>query len=177
MFDLFVLSQKFSPSYSFRRSASEYLRKRNYDREDFFKKAKYWERRGYINYFVEGKERYLELTKKGKKYLRKKPWDDIKIKRPQKWDGKWRIIIFDIPEKMRHQRNVIRDKLKALDFYKIQLSVYVYPFECSKEVREISKRLFVEDDVLIMISEIIQGEKRIIDHYFRRGILKKSDLT
>jgi len=175
-FDIFISSQKFSPSYGYRRLANKYLEKRNYDQKIVYQKIKYWQRQGYINSFVGKKEKYIELTKKGRRYLFRLSLSKIKIKRPKRWDGKWRVVIFDIPEKLRHQRDIIRDKLISLGFRRIQMSVYVYPFECTREVRTISKRLFIDRCVLIMISEIIQGEKKIIDDYLRHGILNKSDL-
>lgn len=58
----------------------------------------------------------------------------------------------------------------------IQDSVYVYPFDCAKEVENLSGRLSVRQHVLIMISEIIQGEEKIIDKFLDDEVLYKSDL-
>lgn len=50
------------------------------------------------------------------------------------WDGKWRTVIFDIPESLKSSRNAIREKLKNLGFYELQKSVFVYPYECQNEI-------------------------------------------
>lgn len=176
LFDLFISTQKVSPVYSFRRPVYKYLEKRERERANVFQKIRYWQRQGYIDSFVKGKEKYIELTKKGRKHLSRLSLRKIKIKRPKKWDGKWRVVIFDVPEKQQYQRDVIRSKLKSLGFQRIQKSVYVYPFECTKEIEVISKRLYIERYVLILISEIIQGEKKIINRYVKRGFLNKADL-
>ncbi len=72
----------------------------------------------------------LTLTNKGKnKVLIYNP-DYLKISRPKKWDKKWRIVIFDIPEKQRSARDSLRSYLKKLDFYELQKSVLVHPYPC-----------------------------------------------
>ncbi len=47
------------------------------------------------------------------------------IKKP--WDGKWRFVIFDIPQKEVNFRNIIRRRLKELDFRQLQRSVWFSP--------------------------------------------------
>jgi DNA-binding transcriptional regulator PaaX len=65
---------------------------------------------------------------------------------PEK-DGIWKIVIFDIPEKHKYVRVVLRAKLKALQFKKWQNSIWVSPFELDKEIeqelQELSKKFFV----------------------------------
>lgn len=58
----------------------------------------------------------------------------IKIKKPEKWDGKWRLVIFDIPESKKGARDSFRQKLKGLGFHELQKSVFVHPFECGDEI-------------------------------------------
>lgn len=76
----------------------------------------------------------IELTEKGKMrameycLLRK-----LEIK-DKKWDGKWRMLIFDIPEKLKKGRNALRWKIKKLGFCELQKSVFVIPYECKKEI-------------------------------------------
>jgi len=77
------------------------------------------------------------LTEKGKiKAVHCKFPELLKNKQ---WDEKWRIVIFDVPEKIRKGRNALRSKLKELGFYELQKSVFVFPYECQKEIRFIIK--------------------------------------
>lgn len=156
-------------------AVNKYLKRRNIDRENFLERIKYLKRKGYIRTFIRGKEKYYEITKKGKEKVKKLSLDNIKIKRPKQWDKKWRIVIFDVPEKMHHSRDLLREKLIALNFVQIQKSVYVFPFECTKEVTTLSKKLSVGKYVLIMISEIIQGEEKIIDEFLDKGVINRKD--
>ena len=68
----------------------------------------------------------------------KKPFlfkiDEIKIKKPEKWDGKWSIVVFDIPEKKKAAREALRKKLKDLKFVELQKSTFINPYECEDEV-------------------------------------------
>lgn len=50
------------------------------------------------------------------------------------WDKKWRIVIFDIPEKIKKVREALRYHLKRLGFMELQHSVFVLPFECRNEM-------------------------------------------
>ncbi|HAS00226.1 MAG: Transcriptional regulator, PaaX family [Candidatus Moranbacteria bacterium GW2011_GWC2_37_73] len=76
----------------------------------------------------------IVLTEKGKNIILNFDIDRIKIKKPIRWDKKWRFVFFDIPEKRRSERNVLRNKLKDLKFYEIQKSIFVHPYPCLDEV-------------------------------------------
>ena len=43
------------------------------------------------------------------------------------WDGKWRIIVFDLPEKKRGLRNDLRKQLRSARFGGLQRSVWISP--------------------------------------------------
>lgn len=55
----------------------------------------------------------------------------------QKWDKKWRIVFFDIPEKKRRYRDELRLLLKAVGFKKFQKSTWVYPYKVPDFLKEI----------------------------------------
>lgn len=75
----------------------------------------------------------MVLTDKGKLKTLKYHFAKMKINSPY-WDKKWRIVIFDIPEKLRKGRDALRDKLKNLGFYELQKSVFVFPYGCENEI-------------------------------------------
>lgn len=57
-----------------------------------------------------------------------------KKKKVKKWDGIWRAIIFDVPEKKRHQRNFLRKELKWMGFRELQHSIWITPYDVEKEL-------------------------------------------
>lgn len=73
------------------------------------------------------------LSDKGKLKALTYRFEKMKIER-EKWDGKWRVVIFDIPEKLRWGRDALREKLKDLGFHELQKSVFVFPYECKDEI-------------------------------------------
>ncbi len=63
----------------------------------------------------------------------------MRILKPRKWDGKWRIVGFDIPEKQKKAREALRYKLKELGFLQIQKSLFLYPYPCREEIEFIGE--------------------------------------
>lgn len=76
----------------------------------------------------------IVLTERGKKWALRFNIDKMKIQKPVSWDGKWRIVFYDIPEKRKNIREALRNKLKELGFYELQKSVFVFPFPCKDEI-------------------------------------------
>lgn len=160
----------------YRRLLSYYWRWREKDRITFSKRIYYLKQKKLIRIFVRGKKQYIELTPKGKKRARDYFCRNIRIKIRNKWDGKWRIVIFDISESHRDRRDTIRRWLKNLGLVEIQKSVYVYPFDFKRELDLMVGILILYKDVKYMISEIIQGEETIIEQFLEEGILSTDDL-
>lgn len=101
------------------------------------------------------------LTKEGKQIALTYNLENIKIARPAKWDSKWRIVIFDIPEYLRKIRDSLRIHLKDLDFYELQKSVFVHPFECSNEIEYIIELYRVKKYVRFIVADSIDNELHI----------------
>lgn len=76
----------------------------------------------------------LVLTEKGNKKVLQYRLNELKIKKTPEWDGLFRVIIFDIPEKKKGVREMFRRKLKELEFQQLQKSVFVIPYECRDEI-------------------------------------------
>lgn len=76
----------------------------------------------------------LVLTENGKKKVLQYRIEELKIKKPKIWDGLFRVIIFDIPENKKGVREMFRKKLKELEFYQLQKSVFVSQYECHDEI-------------------------------------------
>lgn len=117
----------------------------------------------------------LELTKKGGKIFRQNQFNDLTIPPSPKWDGHWRFVLFDIPEKSKVWREMFREKLKQLGFFQFQKSVWVYPFECEKEVRYTSE-YFGVTPFSIMFTAKIDNDMILKRYFYRRKVLPKKYL-
>ncbi|MEI8343894.1 MAG: hypothetical protein WCF93_03025 [Candidatus Moraniibacteriota bacterium] len=65
----------------------------------------------------------FSLTTKGKEVIEKIIRRKNFLKK--KWDGQYRLVIFDIPEKKRNARNWLRSELYMLEYSQLQLSVFI----------------------------------------------------
>lgn len=113
-------------------------------KQDFNREIKRLKKRGYVALTKTPDGWMLKLLKKGKRKLRNAQLENIKLPRALKWDRKWRLLIFDIPEKSRIARDLLRMKLKELGMYNIQRSVFVYPYDCRGELAFISQHFGVD---------------------------------
>ena len=74
------------------------------------------------------------LSKEGERVAFTVSLDTLAIPTPSRWDKRWRLVMFDIPEKKRVGRNALRQKLVELGFKEWQHSIFVYPYPCEKEI-------------------------------------------
>lgn len=84
---------------------------------------------------------YISLNEKGRYRAGRLQINHLRIKKPKRWDEKWRIIIFDIMQANRIKREALRGLLKRLEFYPLQKSVWICPYDCRDEV-EVLKDFF-----------------------------------
>lgn len=91
-------------------------------------------REGLIEIRTVNHQIYISLTSEGTKKAGIMQIDKLQIKKPKRWDRKWRLLMFDVPEKTKISREALRGKLKQLGFLLFQKSVWVHPFDCKREV-------------------------------------------
>ncbi len=122
-----------------------------------------------IEIIQEGDEKFkVQLRNKGRKRGKEFSFEFLEIKKPKKWDGKWRILIFDIPAypKIYNQaRNALRNKIKDLGFYQMQKSVWVYPHECEDEIIFIAELFQVQKHIEILTVEKLLHEDKIKNNF------------
>ncbi|MDP3741281.1 MAG: hypothetical protein Q8R08_03050 [bacterium] len=106
---------------------------------DFNREAKRLQKRGYIALTKTEDGWVVKILRKGINRYKIIQIHNLKPPRDEKWDGKWRLFIFDIPEKYRYARGAMRKKIKDLGLYNIQRSVFAYPYDCREELELISE--------------------------------------
>ena len=79
----------------------------------------------------------------------------------EKWDGKWRMVFFNIPESHRKGRDALRYRLKMAGFYKLQESIFIYPYECEKEVRDFIKLFKMQKYVRFGLLDFVDDGQHI----------------
>ncbi len=100
---------------------------------------------GFLKRSIVKGEHFVEVTNKGQSYLE----NIYKIKTKKVWDGKWRVVVYDVPEENKINRNKLRRKLQEIGFRLLQSSVWVYPYksealvDLKKQMHPWVKRLFI----------------------------------
>ena len=74
------------------------------------------------------------LTEAGRKKVLSYQFDDMTITKPRRWDGKWRVVAFDIPESRKKARDALVQKMKDLGLVQFQKSLWLCPYECRNEI-------------------------------------------
>ncbi len=98
------------------------------------------------------------LNKEGKKHALQYNLDKIKIKKPTHWDKKWRIVIFDVPVRLKKVRDSLRYHLKELGFHELQYSVFVHPFPCLGEIEFITEFYNARKFIRFIEADFIDNE-------------------
>lgn len=93
-----------------------------------------------------------KLTSKGIKRINFQKFYRFNFENKKK-DGFWRVVIFDIPEKHKVKRELLRQKLKEFDFYMVQKSVFVSPYRCEKEIQTLCGILGLDNEVCVITAK------------------------
>jgi|SRR3989344_1865053 len=105
------------------------------------------------------KDGHYAITAKGEKILERWRRADFMFKKPKKWDRKWRIVIFDIPEKKKKIRDEIRKILTEAGFQRLQDSVWVYPYDCEDIIGLLKMDYGIGPNMLYIIADQIENDK------------------
>ena len=104
----------------------------------------------------------LTLTEKGKKYAELMDHKGrLQFAKDRKWDGRWRIVIFDIWERRREARARLRSRLQTIGFIKVQDSVWAYPYECEELIAFAKTELKLGNGLIYLIAEGIEGDREL----------------
>ena len=102
----------------------------------------------------------VSLTEKGK--LRALNMQFRKFAdRKEKWDGQWRFIAFDIPNKCKKGREALTYRFRIAGFYKLQESLFLYPYDCFLEINALVKLFKLEEYVSFGLLKSINNEDEI----------------
>lgn len=106
----------------------------------------------------------LELTKRGlwESVLRK---GNNELAQKPKWDGMWRVVIFDVPNSKSTIRGELRRGIKLYGFHQLQRSVWIYPYPCNDFVKLLRTHLDIAEDVVVMEVSRIEHDRELKRHF------------
>ncbi|MFZ3043691.1 MAG: CRISPR-associated endonuclease Cas2 [Minisyncoccia bacterium] len=120
--------------------------------------------RGYVVFEKQDGKRYARITEKGKRMLQLEI-EKTAMAKKKKWDRRWRVIIFDIPERRRKMRVRLRSVMEECGFVRLQDSVWIYPYDCEDLIALAKTNLHLGGDVLYMIVERLERDKHLREHF------------
>lgn len=171
---LVSISEPFDRHGMYKKYIEDYFGWRNFDRKKFSNDLKRLEREGMVETYFEKNKNLVKLSKKGKHKVGLILAEEYKFIYPKSWDGKWRIIIFDIPNAKNRNRDIFRAKLKEIGCIQLQESVFVLPFDC-KEIVDYFKNLFeIQKCVQYIVAEKIEMELDLVSVFCDKGLLSTS---
>jgi len=140
-----------------------FLKSKKYNKSYYIKeKIKKLEEKGLLK--INEQDNYgVTLTEKGK---RKLEYYKITEKKKEKWDGKWRVVIFDVWENTRRKRDTLRLEIKKYGFIQLQQSVWIYPYECGEFIELLKTDLSFGKNIRYMIVEKLDQDYNL-KKYFR----------
>lgn len=115
---------------------------------------------------TEGRRPIARLTKQGRKVIEKIVLRNYTISETALWDGRWRMVIFDIQEKRRRVRQRLYTLLKGAGLFRLQDSVWVHPYPCDEFVALLRAHLASgTGELLYFIVEGLESDRRLREHF------------
>jgi hypothetical protein len=124
------------------------------------------EHSGLVQTSGERGHRKIVLTKKGHTIIETIHANEYRIPEPAFWDGKWRVVMFDIREKRRRARSQLRSLLSGVGFLRLQDSVWVYPYPCDEFIGLVRTHLKSgTGEMLSFVAEALESDKKLREHF------------
>jgi DNA-binding transcriptional regulator PaaX len=101
----------------------------------------------------------IKITNRGRARLLDHHLKTQAIRKPKRWDKKWRLVMYDIPENRKSVRDTLRKRLKDMGFLEFQKSTFVHPYPCYDEVNFVINYYSIEDHVYCVDATIKPDRK------------------
>ncbi|MBI4080276.1 MAG: hypothetical protein HY430_00730 [Candidatus Levybacteria bacterium] len=129
----------------------------HFDRRRLKAEIKRLRKIGVIDEAVEDGETVFKLSQKGREKVLKYKLEALALQK-EKWDGKWRLVVYDIPKGKKNQADAFRRLLKKLQLLQLQKSVYLTPYACRDEVDFLKSLYSIEEHVTLLTISGIEHE-------------------
>ena len=123
------------------------------------------EKKGFVKISHKVGNIQIKPTAKGLRKLSELDLQNIEIKPQKKWDNKWRLVIFDIPEQFRQNRKLFQERLRAMGFIMLQKSVWVCPYPCEKQIMVLRNAYSINSFVSLITAEDIDTKTNILKRF------------
>lgn len=112
-----------------------------------------------------GTRAVVKLTENGQKKVLKFGLESLVISKPERWDGRWTLVFYDVVHGKKTVRERLRHYLHCAGFYQLQESVYLHAYPCEKEVDFLRHFLGVAGEVRIIFADKIENDQIFRDYF------------
>lgn len=113
---------------------------------------------GLIENVSSGQNDYARLTKEGRKKAHSIKLENDTVLVNPSWDGKWRVILLDLPEERKAERESLRYLLKKAGFMCLKNSAWISPHPFEHLFKNIKKDLGLTTEMMIFTTSDLDDE-------------------
>ena len=122
--------------------------------------------RGEIEFVSQGGTSFARITERGKQALAMSA-EKARLagNKPKKWDRQYRLVMFDVPEKRKRVRDLLRREMRDIGFLRVQDSAWLYPYDCEEFISLLKADLRIGKDVLYAVVDSIDNDVWVRKHF------------
>lgn len=121
---------------------------------------------GLVESHFSGQNDYARLTPAGRRKAmsQKLEADDVLV---PNWDGQWRIVMLDLPESRKSERESLRYLLKKAGFVMLKNSAWISPFPLEHLFMNIKKDLGLSTEMMVFVTNQLdeETEKLVLENF------------
>jgi hypothetical protein len=122
--------------------------------------------KGYIRFINRGGKKYIEITKEGSRAIAfEREKAQLVDTRKRKWDKRYRLVMFDIPQTRKTTRDRVRLLMRECGFLRLQDSVWIFPHDCEELIVLAKADLRVGKDIVYAVVESMENDGWIKKHF------------
>lgn len=110
-------------------------------------------------YLTKSSDGFLTVTPLGRRALAVAETRGLTLNAPKRWDKRWRVLIFDIPESKKRRRRSVVSSLRTAGFERVQDSVWAYPHDCKEFVSLLKAELHIGRELLYLVVDSFEGDR------------------
>lgn len=116
---------------------------------------------GYVRLEKGSGAQKVRLTEKGEAFALLIAEGQARPKKPKRWDGKWRLVIYDLKNVSVGFRARVRSMLRSFGFVLLQNSVWAYPYDCEDLIFILKQELKLGGSLLYIIADQIENDRAL----------------
>ena len=117
--------------------------------------------KGHIVLVKTAKGKFARLTPEGRLALARMVVCSPDTRTHRRWDKRWRMVTYDIKESRKKSRRQLQRTLRSFGFYRLQDSVWVYPYDTEELITLLKAEYSVGKEVLYAVVEHLENDREL----------------